>query len=706
MPRVLTPAQHTAAEFLASVYKTAEEKNRVSVVQSMARWIDPDNANPEWKSMLDSVLSDAVQKSSLSIYGLQAKRDYYKAQIRELMFAVEQEARKWTGAELTRQELRIGQIQLFIQSRLHDVYVAARGVNETLKTYVLPTTTPEEHRDIVDSKRRGGVITTRIERARYMSAVKAARERSKKGSAESKALDHLFYLMVHPRGVELVKAFGKSPGTGWTVAHPTFEETADAIRTLRGDVVSGNTLVWQFPPAIRGGAAELRGAEGKRLDDKALTGFALAWAQTRKTWIESALDTAGNAVLALGLVGGPINVVAEVLDLVLSVMQTAVSIMRDIEQDQAATATAFADESKRLSKGSRPLGTILLGAATVIQALALPATVSAITKSGKRTVQAAERVPTTPPPAAARQTEARALAKDTGEDAAATAGRGITADARKADVSTSGKPTGTQKELTDSRGTSYTIGGGKPDPLEAQRLAKQQRLIASGPRLGSKNAPRLGTTVPELPILPNALNKYSSKDKAAFFRTNRDAYPPHIQQLIDDLPPPKQKMTDVSFERIDKAIRDVHTAEANRMAGFANAPQKPFVNSGRSVGNEGGRFSSVVTDNKVLSLQGQIRGGGIAEFDSVRFAEATIVETKMGIDSRVLKGGPRSREIVEQLEIQMMRQAAFVEDWGKWSVVRWEIWDPDPDMAALVEGIRVTRLPDHLAARIQVVQMV
>jgi hypothetical protein len=120
--------------------------------------------------------------------------------------------------------------------------------------------------------------------------------------------------------------------------------------------------------------------------------------------------------------------------------------------------------------------------------------------------------------------------------------------------------------------------------------------------------------------------------------------------------------------------------------------------------NEGNRFNSLVTDNKILNLQGQIKSGGIAEFDSVRFAEAFIIETKMGLHPDVLKEGPRGILARARLKDQMLHQAMFVEDWRKWSFVRWEIWDPDPDMAALLEGIRLT-VPEYLAARIQIVRM-
>ena len=724
MARALTTEQAEAADFLARIYNTAAErkpppappeagkadtktravlaaaarKQGRNVADTLRQWIDPDTGDAEARATLASVLSEAIQSGPLAVYGVDRKIEYYRAQLGVFMPVLEDAARTWAMKELTRQEIRIGSIQLFVRNRLHDVHVAASAVRKvvTAKTFVLPLTTAEQMREITGESGGGGVTVTRLTRVQYMWAVNDARARSKEkksgasvsqASRDVDAYNNLFYLMVHPRGVSLMEKLAASPGTGWVFANETFEESLGAIRALRADIASGDTLVWNFPPAVIAGLAEL----GRR-SDPGLNRFALAWAQTRKTRLESALDTAANVVLALSLVGGPVNVVAEVLDFALSAVQTAVSFIRDVEQDQAATATAFAAESERLSKGPRRLGTILQGAATIIQALALPASVSAITKSGKQIAKAVEQAPALP----VRSTpHPETLARGVGRDTAGAMDRGIATEARQLQAPAPGqRPPGAQDIAPQKQAWAATAGDPKVD-WPAQRMAGGGRQIPRPPKYGSKSAPRLGSAVPELPILPRGLGNYSKKQQAAFFRANRAAYPPHIQQMIDALPNPKQKMPDSLFNEIDAAIREIHTATANRMAGFGAGAERPFVRSVRGASNEGGRFSSMVTDNKLLTLHGQIRGGGIVEFDSVRFAESTIIETKMNLN----------RLSVEDIQNQMLRQAEFVDDWKKWSVVRWEIWDPDPNMAALAEGIRSTKLPDRLAERIQIVHM-
>jgi len=375
--------------------------------------------------------------------------------------------------------------------------------------------------------------------------------------------------------------------------------------------------------------------------------------------------------------------------------------VRDVEQDQAATATAFADEHKRLSKGPRRLGTVLQGAATIIQALALPATVSAIAKSGKRVVQTIDRAPSLP----VRTTlEDRAINREINRETIDATSRGITVEARQVEIPATGKPVPAQRDVPQPKQSWLATAGDPRADFEVQRLANGSRQIARPSRFGSKTARRLGSTVPELPILPRALDNYSKKEIAEFFIANQAAYPPHIREMIERIPRSKQRNLSSLFKQIDDEIKEIHTMEANRMAGFANAREQPFLNSVRSMSNEGNRFNSLVTDNKILNLQGQIKSGGIAEFDSVRFAEAFIIETKMGLHPDVLKEGPRGILARARLKDQMLHQAMFVEDWRKWSFVRWEIWDPDPDMAALLEEIRLT-VPEYLAARIQIVRM-
>src|SRR5262249_55063562 len=99
-----------------------------------------------------------------------------------------------------------------------------------------------------------------------------------------------------------------------------------------------------------------------------------------------ALEIAGNALFVLDLVGGPLGTaVSDILNFVLATIGTAVSFLRDVEQDQAAAATAFAERSERLSKGSNKIGTELQGLAAVAAGLAVPGAVTKIV--GRRTTE-------------------------------------------------------------------------------------------------------------------------------------------------------------------------------------------------------------------------------------------------------------------------------------------------------------------------------
>jgi hypothetical protein len=172
--------------------------------------------------------------------------------------------------------------------------------------------------------------------------------------------------------------------------------------------------------------------------------------------------------------------------------------------------------------------------------------------------------------------------------------------------------------------------------------------------------------VPELPHLPHAPGNYDPSYARLFYIRNRRSYPPHIQQMIDGLPASDaaRRVSRTAVEDIDRAIRQEHTNLANAMAGYGKSAQKPFVNSVRGASNEGGRFSSAVTDEKNLSLHGQLKSqSGIAEFDAIGFRGKAITETKMNLRMKT----------EEDIYDQMRRQAVFAKDW-KFTEVNWEVW--------------------------------
>jgi hypothetical protein len=192
-----------------------------------------------------------------------------------------------------------------------------------------------------------------------------------------------------------------------------------------------------------------------------------------------------------------------------------------------------------------------------------------------------------------------------------------------------------------------------------------------------------------LPLLPKALKNYSRREIADFFRNNREQYPADIRQAIEALPSRNPTYSDLNA--IDKSIRDFHTDVANRMAGYAGKADKPFLRSGRGISNEGGQFSSLVTDNKTLTLTGQLKSGGTVEFDSLQFNKSRLIETKMNLEMKTQ----------DEVFDQMMRQASFARDWG-WSEVRWEVWDYDSFQRAVAAFITLSDVHPDLAARITI----
>jgi len=200
--------------------------------------------------------------------------------------------------------------------------------------------------------------------------------------------------------------------------------------------------------------------------------------------------------------------------------------------------------------------------------------------------------------------------------------------------------------------------------------------------------------VPEHPNLPRSVSSpknYKVQDVADYYRQHRAKYPEDVQSLIDQIS--AAKPTRASVERVDKAIKDLHTAEANRMAGYANKAEKPFINSVKGASNEGGEFSSLVTDQKQLTLVGQLKGGrGTAEFDSVQFQQSRIIETKMNLD----------RSTQAQVRAQMMRRVSFARDWN-FSQVQWEVWDHVSYLKAKIAKRWLDRVHPDLAARVEIV---
>jgi hypothetical protein len=221
------------------------------------------------------------------------------------------------------------------------------------------------------------------------------------------------------------------------------------------------------------------------------------------------------------------------------------------------------------------------------------------------------------------------------------------------------------------------------------------------PRGAAPNRPP--ETLPERYQIPeHGLRNYTEQELLGFYRARRATYPREVRAMLDEIQPgmSNRAMRD-RLNQLDRAIRDTHTAEANRLLGRANRPpeEQPFITSQRATSNEGGRISSLLTDEKNLSLTGRIPGGGVAEFDSVRFRGRVIEETKLSL-YEVRRGGPRLQPL-DRVRDQMMRQARFAKAWGFFEV-RWSVLDYESELLAHQARADLARYHPELAGLIKV----
>jgi hypothetical protein len=391
----------TAVDFVERICLWA---NASEARSGLVNWIDPEVTVPEYIAIRDSAISDVLQASGPYTPGLAAKRKYYREQVTRFVAAVKYAAREWALDSLARETQRVFQLLTSTRPRIADLCRVARAVRARVDatrvvtllgksykvpSFVAPTMTVDQAREVVGEVRTDGTISKRLRRQFYMSALRDGPRDTGGTRGEVGAYENLLTLMTHPRGVDIVDAFATSAEAGWKLASDLMSDSFTAIANLQGDLRTDETLVWRFPPAVSAGVARLG------LKNRAgVTRFALAWGGSRKSKLDQALEIGGNCLFVLDLVGGPLGgAVSEILNFVLAAIGTAVSFMRDVEQDQAAAATAFAERSERLSEGSKKTGTVLQGLAAIVAGLALPGAVGKITgRKSNKAVQLGGRI--------------------------------------------------------------------------------------------------------------------------------------------------------------------------------------------------------------------------------------------------------------------------------------------------------------------------
>jgi hypothetical protein len=409
----LSATQLSAA---ALIEKVSLRANETKYGATMPDWIDPARTADKGNvAVLQSVLSDVIQ--NVPFRGTFPELPYYKEAL-EMLTPVVAESSLYAAYSILRaQAQQLHALRTDIEASADKLHSAA-GAAWKLAREPLPRLdemwlkgpapmTQAERDAILHPSRYGSTVTPRVQRVKYMRAVRRGRN------------PQLVRLMAHPRGVEIVDRFNTSAEEGCKFAGEIIEGCLTAIGALQMKLIEPD-VIWHFPPAIAAGLRDL--GLGER---PALAKFFLAWAKKRGT-LESALEAAGNATLVLTF-AGPVGVaLQELVGFVLAAIDTAVSFLNDIEQDQAATATAFADDAQRLSEGSSGLATAVKGATAILAALALPGAVRQLVgraKAGAKLVPTAKDV-------------ARVGARHEADNGRSTIAKGIAAETRKTEAET------------------------------------------------------------------------------------------------------------------------------------------------------------------------------------------------------------------------------------------------------------------------------
>ena len=357
-------------------------------VETRIDWIDPSKPSVQRYSLLDDALPAHVWSRARNVWGVD--RVYAKS-VDKVMPRVRDAATEWAVKVLHAQELAVEDLKTVIDQRPHYIHEAAKKARDDAKVVMLSgrygMTTAEAHAVLDRNTKERGHARDRHERVAYRRAVKNGKEKGlhtlmahPEAVAILDAFSDLHRLMAHPKGVAIVDAFAASADTGRKFTTELLDECAEAIRDLRRELRDDESIVWRFPPAVAAGVAGLG-----RPDPAALTGFALLWARVEGGRTQGALEVAGNAILALQIIGGPLGaVIGEVLDFVLSVIGASVAFLQAAEQDQAAEASTFAADADRLSQGSSRGRAVLVGVAAIAAAVALPGTLSQVAQRARR----------------------------------------------------------------------------------------------------------------------------------------------------------------------------------------------------------------------------------------------------------------------------------------------------------------------------------
>lgn len=414
-----------ALGFLAKLYTTAKQRKALNTLPG---WIEPDsrslstvfnparNARVTDRRVRDSVLQvlvkELVDSRQLPANTPQGVDDLRKLFERETILGtslIERTAVNWMTRTLAASRAKVLQILVEANARPNAVAAAARRVREKVATTYAPIRGDDVY-SVLKPKHlrywRDGTIEDRLLHLRYIAATRRcaeevrdkqeqiketdvdlgqelrglvrfppervpSRERQRREERSIReivdALKVIDTLTWHPKAVKMINAWANGPESGVQSLASIVNGSVTAIDALSAKLAGDSAIVWNFPVALRGGIAGLN-----VIEQDPLTQYALVWAGAVKPALDTALQVLGDLITVLELFGGPLAPVAAIADAIVQAVSTAVSILKELDQDHAETATEFEKESDRLSTGGKFGDPVLQGVGALLAAKAVP----------------------------------------------------------------------------------------------------------------------------------------------------------------------------------------------------------------------------------------------------------------------------------------------------------------------------------------------
>lgn len=383
-----------AARFLGAVYLRGSS-GRTAPPQG---WVDTDRVSPYRDQAVAAVHHEAT---GIRVSADEARR-LYATLTAVFLNAVRPAAVAYVTELLDRQTPHIKDLVQVVESDSERLRRAARAAVRYSTSQRIDSASgrvlhPDEAAALSGSTRSaGGGVIDRFERVRFTRAVLVGGD------------PDLRRLMAHPSGVAILKAYARSADEGRAYALARLRQSLEAIPEVRERIVTDPLAIWRLPPAVAAGVARL----GLAVHPGAVE-FALAWAALKgRSFVDKALEVALDAVCVLDLAGPLGRLAGAVLEVVLNAVGTAVSFLREVEQDQAGYASAFTPDDTKLSTGGNYLGVAFQGVVALAAVAALPGAVSTMTRRGGRAARAAVAPLPVPEAAAGRGVAGRALPRE------------------------------------------------------------------------------------------------------------------------------------------------------------------------------------------------------------------------------------------------------------------------------------------------------